>query len=230
MPALKEAEAAKMVENAFRDINIAFVNELAMSFDKAGIDLVSVLEGAATKPFAFMQHLPGCGVGGHCIPVDPYYLIRYGEENGFTHKFLMAARTINNAMPGYTVKKLADALKKNHHNLKHAKVALLGISYKKNIGDVRESPAMEIKKELLERGASVRHFDPYLLELSDTDTLSQALHGADAAIIATDHEAFTHLSPQDFLREGVRIIIDGRNCLSKEAFVSEGLEYQGIGH
>ncbi len=113
MGSIKEAEAVKMVENSFRDINIAFVNELAMSFDKAGIDIVNVINGAATKPFGFMAHYPGCGVGGHCIPVDPYYLIRYGHKNGFEHRFLMTARHINNAMPHYTVKLSTETLRED---------------------------------------------------------------------------------------------------------------------
>ena len=103
MGSLKEAEAVKIVENSFRDINIAFVNELAMSFHKLGINLENVIDGAATKPFAFMPHQPGCGVGGHCIPVDPYYLIEYANGYGFDHEFLRLARNINEGMPKYTV-------------------------------------------------------------------------------------------------------------------------------
>lgn len=229
MQTLKEAEAVKMVENAFRDINIAFVNELAMSFDKAGIDLISVIRGASTKPFAFMPHLPGCGVGGHCIPVDPYYLIRYGHENGFTHKFLMTARSINNRMPAYTVSLLANALRRKRKQLNRATVALLGLSYKRDIGDERESPSHEIKKQLEERGAVVRAYDPYVPHGSTHDTLEDALEGADAAIIATDHSEFRALTPFHFMRGGVDIVIDGRNCLNKDDFAESGILYSGIG-
>ena len=110
MGSLKEAEAVKIVENSFRDVNIAFVNELAMSFTKLGINVKNVIDGAATKPFAFMPHYPSVGVGGHCIPVDPYYLIEYARGYGFDHEFLTLARSINNHMPEFTVGQLIEAL------------------------------------------------------------------------------------------------------------------------
>jgi nucleotide sugar dehydrogenase len=229
MPSIKEAEAVKMVENAFRDINIAFVNELAMSFDRAGIDLVSVIEGASTKPFSFMPHFPGCGVGGHCIPIDPYYLIRYGEENDFEHGFLITARQINSRMPRYAVRRLSQALREEGKTLAGSTIALLGLAYKRDISDTRESPGMEIEKDLREKGVSVRVFDPFVPHKSTADTIEEALRGADAALIATDHTLFSTLSPDDFKDAGVTIIVDGRNCLDKERFVEAGLYYKGIG-
>lgn len=228
MQSLKEAEAVKMVENAFRDINIAFVNELAMSFDKAGIDLISVIRGASTKPFAFMPHLPGCGVGGHCIPVDPYYLIRYGHDNGFVHKFLMTARSINNRMPAYTISLLSNALRRRRKQLNHSTIALLGLSYKRDISDERESPAHEIQKQLEERGTIVRTYDPYVVGSTHT-SLEEVLQDADAAVIATDHSEFRALTPFHFMRGGVDIVIDGRNCLEKDDFLESGIIYSGIG-
>lgn len=229
MRTLKEAEAVKMVENSFRDINIAFVNELAMAFSKAGIDIVNVLTGASTKPFAFMPHFPGCGVGGHCIPVDPYYLIRYGRENGFEHDFLKQARKINNGMPGYLVNELKQALKERKRPLKNAQIALLGLAYKKDIGDLRESPALHIRELLEKAGAKVRVYDPYVQEQSTVDTLSQAMDGADAVLIATDHTEFRNLSPGAFDQHGVDLVVDGRNCLPREAFEDTGITYRGIG-
>ncbi|HEY0964788.1 MAG TPA: nucleotide sugar dehydrogenase, partial [Candidatus Paceibacterota bacterium] len=160
MGSLKEAEAVKMVENAFRDVNIAFVNELAMAFDREGIDVVNVINGAATKPFGFMAHYPGCGVGGHCIPVDPYYLIEYGRKHGFTHHLLMSARTTNNHMPHYTIKLLREAMYFGECDMGNTPVTLLGLSYKRGIGDMRESPAIEINDLLVQEGAKVRTFDP----------------------------------------------------------------------
>jgi len=148
MGSLKEAEAVKIVENSFRDINIAFVNELAMSFTKLGIDVVNVIDGAATKPFAFMAHYPGAGVGGHCIPVDPYYLIEYAKQNGFNHKFLAVAREINNAMPQFVIDQLKESFLDIGKKIEDSKVTVLGLSYKANVGDVRESPAIEIIKLL----------------------------------------------------------------------------------
>jgi len=237
MKNIKEAEAVKMVENSFRDINIAFVNELAMAFDKAGIDIVNVIRGASSKPFAFMPHFPGCGVGGHCIPVDPYYLIRYGQENGFEHRFLMTARRINSGMPIYAVQMLDDMLRsrsgkfdrRRKSSLRGVQVALLGLAYKRDVPDLRESPALIIKKELEKRGADVRTYDPYAVGASSEKTLEDALVGADAALIATDHTLFRTLSPQSFEKYGVGVVVDGRNCLDKESFLGTGIAYRGIG-
>jgi nucleotide sugar dehydrogenase len=229
MASVREAEAVKMTENCFRDINIAFVNELAMSFSKLGIDVTHVLDGAATKPFGFMRHAPGAGVGGHCIPVDPYYLIRYAKQNGFSHEFLSLARTINNGMPAFTVKLLDDELGKAHLSLSGASVALLGLSYKPDISDLRESPSFEIADLLAEQGVSVRTFDPYAPTRSNMPSLDAALDGADAAVVATAHQTFSNLPPQKFLAAGVRIVIDGRNCLPKEEYMAHGVSYRGIG-
>ena len=224
MGSIKEAEAVKMVENAFRDINIAFVNELALSFDRAGI----VIEAAKTKPFGFMPFYPGCGVGGHCIPVDPYYLIRYGRENGFEHKFLITARRINSQMPIYVVHLLERALKAKKKKPAGSTVALLGLAYKRGVPDMRESPAQAIHDALVRRGVAVRTFDPYVPSTT-AKTLEQALEGADAAIIATDHDEFTSLSPEMLLRHGVDILVDGRNCLNKDLFEHSGVLYRGVG-
>lgn len=229
MSTIKEAEAVKMVENAFRDINIAFVNELAMSFDRAGIDIVNVIRGASTKPFGFLAHYPGCGVGGHCIPVDPYYLIRYGRENGFEHRFLITARRINDGMPYFTVRLLEKSLREKRKKLSGARIALLGISYKADIPDMRESPALVIRDLLKKEGADVRIFDPYVRHESTARSLTDALEGADAAVLATDHSDFKKLAPQDLLNAGVHVLVDGRNCLDKVAFKGSGVTYRGIG-
>src|SRR3989338_4923376 len=144
MGSVKEAEAVKIVENSFRDINIAFVNELAMSFATMGIDVTNVLQGASTKPFAFMAHDPGCGVGGHCIPVDPYYLIDTAKQNGFLHRFLSLSRSINAGMPKYAADLLTEGLRELNIPVKGTKTALLGLAYKPDIDDDRESPSYEI--------------------------------------------------------------------------------------
>lgn len=229
MHSLKEAEAVKMVENAFRDVNIAFVNELAMAFDRAGIDLVNVINGASSKPFSFMPHFPGAGVGGHCIPVDPYYLIRYGERNGFVHKFLITAREINNRMPHYTVTILSQALRRRRKQLRGATIALLGLAYKKDIGDERESPAHVIRDVVKRRGAKLRIYDPHVPDGSTHHSLKETLQGADAVIIATDHAEFRTLTPYHFMQSGVDVVVDGRNCLRKEDFAMSGIIYSGIG-
>lgn len=229
METIREAEAVKMVENCFRDVNIAFVNELAMSFNKLGIDVMHVIEGASTKPFSFMPHFPGCGVGGHCIPVDPYYLIRYAKQNGFSHDILSLARSINEHMPTFAIELLEQSLGERNQALSSSTVALLGLSYKSNISDMRESPALEIRELLSERGVTIQSFDPFALEQSTVSSLEEALHGADAALIATAHNEFKALTPDTFLANQVRVVVDGRNCLQKEAFLEAGITYRGIG-
>ena len=224
MSSLKTTEATKIVENIFRDVNIAYVNELAQSFDKLGIDVHEVINGASNKPFSFMAHYPGCGVGGHCIAVDPYYLIDYAEKNGFDHKLLKVARNINNGMPAYTVKKLVDGLRNLGINIKGAKIGLLGLSYKANIGDMRESPALEIRKELLELGAEVFCCDPYCN--GDAPALIEdILKNCVGVILATNHKQFLNLKEWG----NVKIVIDGRNCLDKPNIESQGIIYDGIG-
>lgn len=229
MRSLKEAEAVKIVENTFRDINIAFVNELAMSFDKLGIDVVNVIDAASTKPFAFMPHYPSCGVGGHCIPVDPYYLIAEGRRNGFEHEFLSLARSINNRMPVFTVDLLERALQERGIALAGSRIAVLGLAYKGGIDDMRESPSHSIIAEIRTRNAKPIAYDPFVLHASDVQTLEEALAGAHGAIVATPHGVFKELTPALFRKSGVQVVIDGKNCLSKETFLDAGIAYRGIG-
>lgn len=229
MPSLKTAEATKIIENTFRDINIAFVNELAKSFDVLDIDLKTVIDAAANKPFAFMAHYPSCGVGGHCIPVDPYYLIERAKQSGFDHKFLKLAREINNSMPGYTIGLLADELNEFAKAIKGTKIALLGLSYKANVGDIRQSPSLVMRKELYDKGAVLTVFDPHFPDRSNVDSLDEALEGVMAVLIATDHNEFKSLTPKYFQSKGVKVVIDGKNCLDKAAFENSGIAYKGIG-
>jgi len=215
MKTLKEAEAVKVVENSFRDINIAFVNELAMSFKKLGIDVNNVINGAATKPFAFMAHYPGIGVGGHCIPVDPYYLIEYARSNGFEHNFLKLARNINESMPIYSVDLLEQGLiEKLKKPLSKVTVCVLGLSYKPNVGDDRESPAYSVISALESRGAKVITYDPYFPEKSTEQSLEEALRSAEAAILVTSHDEFRSIKPSKM--GSVKVFLDGRNILKNE--------------
>lgn len=240
MQSLKEAEAVKVVENSFRDINIAFVNELAMSFTRLNIDVVNVIEGASTKPFSFMPHFPGVGVGGHCIPVDPYYLIEYARKNGFTHTFLSTARTINSNMPQFTVERLQDALETTGKQLTKAHILVLGLSYKPDVGDLRESPALKVIDILQAAGARVRAYDPYIHHVagihtigSDAETLETTLSGVlsniDAILLATAHNTFHQLTAKLFADQGVRVVVDGRNFFDKAEMLSQGIVYRGIG-
>lgn len=250
MGSLKEAEAVKVVENSFRDVNIAFVNELAMSFTKLGINVVNVIDGAATKPFSFMPHYPGAGVGGHCIPVDPYYLIEYAKRNGFNHTFLSAARGINRGMPAFTVDLLESELAELGMKIKGSKIAVLGLSYKPNVGDLRESPSIVILSQLEARGANIAVHDPYFTGYKDYQTSfnprrdpamfesakdmdASDLYGlfldADAVLIATAHRQYKDLSADDFSQAGVKVVIDGRNILDKDSFEATPVRYRGIG-
>jgi nucleotide sugar dehydrogenase len=229
MKSIREAEAVKIVENSFRDINIAFVNELAKSFDKLDIDVKDVILGAATKPFAFMPHFPSCGVGGHCIPVDPYYLIERAKKSGFDHKFLKIAREINNSMPSYTVEAMQDALNEICLPMKGTRIGVLGISYKANVDDMRESPTFKILTLLNEHGVKYETFDPHIIKRSSLKTLDAILKKVDAIIIATDHKEFKEIDPKIFKQHKIKVIIDGKNCLDKDAIKKLGIIYKGIG-
>jgi len=229
MKSIREAEAVKIVENSFRDINIAFVNELAKSFDKLDIDVKDVILGAATKPFAFMPHFPSCGVGGHCIPVDPYYLIERAKLSGFDHRFLRIAREINNSMPDYTVELLKNALNEIKIPMNGAKVGVLGIAYKANVDDVRESPAKKIIKLLEEHKTAFKVFDPHIPEKSTVKNLVELLKYSEALILVTDHDEFKSLDPKILKKFKIKVMIDGKNCLDKEAIKSSGIIYKGIG-
>jgi len=230
MKSIREAEAVKIVENSFRDINIAFVNELAQSFDRLDIDIKDVIDGAATKPFAFMPHYPACGIGGHCIPVDPYYLIEHAHKKvGFNHVFMRRARAINNYMPLYTVEKLQDALNEKKLPMNGTTVAVLGLAYKANVDDMRESPSLKIIEHLEKYHANVITFDPYVPEHSTEKSLDDALTKADAVIVATNHKDFIEMDLNKLKENNIKVLIDGKNCLSKEAVEKQEATYSGIG-
>lgn len=228
MKSIKEAEATKTIENAFRDINIAFANEIAKSFDQLGIDVVDVIKGASSK-FSFMPHWPGCGVGGHCIPVDPYYLIQKAESVGFSHDFLKLARSINNEMPQYAVKLLKDKLDELSLPLKGTAVGVLGLAYKADIDDTRESPSFKIIEALKRAKADVITFDPYVPQLSSEKSLDDILRKSTAIIVATNHREFTALKGKALKDKKVKVVIDGKNCLNKEDIEKHKIIYKGIG-
>lgn len=230
MKHIREAEAVKILENSFRNINIAFVNEIARSFDKMEIDVKDVIEGAATKPFAFMKHFPSCGVGGHCIPVDPHYLVERAKESGFNHRFLKLAIEMNDSMPEYSVERMQDALNENGMAMKGSTIGVLGLAYKANVDDLRESPALEIVEILKEHFCKVETFDPHVKRLSTSKTLETLLKKSDAIFIATDHREFKEMiTPALLKKNNIKVIVDGKNCLDKEAFKKAGIIYKGIG-
>ena len=230
LSSVESAEAVKVVENTFRDVNIAFVNELAKSFDRMRIDLSEVIRGASTKPFGYMPFYPGPGVGGHCIAQDPYYLIASAKKAGFEHSFLKLAREINNSMPAHVVNLIEDVLTGLGVGVKGAKICLLGLSYKPEIDDTRESPALKIAELLRAKGVVLKAFDPFVEGKSNAGSLEEAVKGADVVVLATHHKQFLEKLTASYLKgEGVRAVVDARNALDAKAIVSKGIVYKGIG-
>jgi UDP-N-acetyl-D-glucosamine dehydrogenase len=212
------AEMVKLLENTFRSVNIGLVNEMCLMCDRMGIDVWEVIEAAATKPFGFLKFLPGPGLGGHCIPIDPFYLSWKAKMAGFEPRFIELAGQINASMPDYVVAKVADALNESRKSLKGSKVLILGVAYKANVNDTRESPAIDIMRELGAKGAKVSFADPHVREIRVDGTLMRAsrlspkiLKSNDCAVIVADHAAFDY----GMIVRGSRAIVDTRNALRK---------------
>jgi UDP-N-acetyl-D-glucosamine dehydrogenase len=193
------AEMTKVFENVFRNVNIALVNELTLLCEKMGINVWEVIDAAATKPFGYMAFYPGPGIGGHCIPLDPYYLANKAREYDFHTRFIELAADINEHMPYYVVSRISDAINSKGKSLHGAKVLVLGVAYKKDVDDVRESPSLKLIKLLLEKGAKVSYNDPYVKKvqiLNDTLTsmelTDKQLASADCVVIATDHSCYDY--------------------------------------
>ncbi len=191
------AEMVKLLENTFRAVNIALVNEVAIMCDKLGIDVWEVIEAAATKPYGFMKFTPGPGVGGHCIPLDPFYLSWKMKTLNYNARFIQLAGEINSDMPRYWVEKAVDALNGAGKPMKGSRVLVLGVAYKKDIDDLRESPALDIIELLRVKGADVRYHDPYVPiishnghDLTSEPALDAALDAADCVVIVTDHTVY----------------------------------------
>jgi UDP-N-acetyl-D-glucosamine dehydrogenase len=213
------AEAAKILENVFRAVNVALVNELKVVFDRMGIDVWEVIEAAKTKPFGFMPFYPGPGLGGHCIPLDPFYLTWKAAEHGVWARFIELAGEINTAMPRYVVQKTVEALNARGRSVRGARVLVLGLSYKPDIGDDRESPSYEILAGLRELGAEIAYCDPFLpfagktrrhdLGLASVACAPGVFAQFDAVVVSTAHAAFRDPA----LWDGVRLVVDSRNLV-----------------
>ena len=199
---LRTAEMTKLLENIHRAINIGLVNEMKIVADRMGIDIHEVIDAAATKPFGFVPYYPGPGLGGHCIPIDPFYLTWKALEYGVDTRFIRLAGEVNSRMPEWVVDKTAAALNQHGKALKGSKVLVLGIAYKKNVDDTRESPAVEIMELLRERGAEVAYSDPFVpkfprmrehsFDLASMALSAESLKGFDVVLLATDHDAFDY--------------------------------------
>jgi UDP-N-acetyl-D-glucosamine dehydrogenase len=208
------AEMTKLLENTFRAVNIGLVNEIAIICEKLSIDVWEVIDAAATKPFGFMRFLPGPGLGGHCIPVDPHYLSWKLKTLDYTARFIELAAEINSSMPHYVVNKISDALNEQRRSFNGATVLVLGIAYKRNVGDVRESPAIDIIQDLLARKAVVLYNDEYVPSLAVRGTTlhsqplsSGLLKAADCVVIVTDHSYYDVA----WIISEARCIVDTRN-------------------
>lgn len=224
------AEAVKLTENIFRAVNIALVNEMKVLYDAMGIDIWEVIEAAKTKPFGYMPFYPGPGLGGHCIPIDPFYLTWKAREFELSTKFIELAGEINTAMPAYVVGRLADALdQKAGKALSRSRVLVIGLAYKKNVPDVRESPSFKLIEIIEKRGAEVAFHDPFVPEIPPTREhaelkgrrsvalTAEAVAAFDAVVIATDHDEVDYRG----LAAWAKLIVDTRNVMARHQLTAE---------
>ncbi|WP_020468972.1 nucleotide sugar dehydrogenase [Zavarzinella formosa] len=222
------AEACKILENTYRAVNIALVNEMKILYDRMGIDVWEVIDAAKTKPFGFQAFYPGPGLGGHCIPIDPFYLTWVARQYGLSTRFIELAGEVNMSMPGYVAGKVADALNEHGKPVKGSKIAILGMAYKKDVDDPRESPGFELMDLLLNKGASVSYNDPHIptlpkmrhwphLKMSSSSLTTEYLAGQDCVLIATEHSAYDW----GMIAKNSRLIVDTRNALKN---IKEGRE------
>lgn len=220
---LETAEMTKLLENIHRAVNIGLVNEMKVVTDKMGIDIHEVIDAAATKPFGFVPYRPGPGLGGHCIPIDPFYLTWKARGYGVHTRFIELAGEVNSAMPDFVISKVNDALNDHGLSMKGSKVLLLGIAYKKNVDDMRESPSLEIIEKLQEKGAIVSYSDPYIphmpktrkynFSLSSEELNSDNLSKYDCVILATDHDDFDYA----LIAKSSKILIDTRGKIKENS-------------
>ncbi len=212
------AELVKLLENTFRSVNIGLVNEMAIVCDKLGVDVWEVIEAAATKPFGFMKFLPGPGLGGHCIPIDPHYLAWKMRGLNYKTRFIDLAGEINSEMPMFWVRKLMESLNESGKAIRGAKVLVLGVAYKKDIDDLRESPALDILVLLHQYGADVSYHDPYVATFSEgghdyksVPLTAEGLAAADVVMIVTDHAAIDW----PLVKRSAKLVVDTRHTLAK---------------
>lgn len=213
----KAAELTKLLENIHRAVNIGLVNEMKIVADKMGIDIHEVIDAATTKPFGFVPYYPGPGLGGHCIPIDPFYLTWKAREYGVNTRFIELAGEVNSHMPDYVIGKTVLALNGNGRSIKGSKVLILGISYKKNVDDMRESPSVEVMDRLHKLGADIAYSDPHVavfphipghhcFNLSSTPITAETLAGFDCVVLTTDHDKFDY----PLIAEHAKLIVDTR--------------------
>ncbi len=230
MRTIRDAEAVKAMENTVRDVNIAFVNELAKISDVLELDVVDIIDGMATKPFGKGPFYPGVGVGGHCIAVDPEWLKAASKRAGYMPEIIQLARMTNNGMPAYTVSLLQDLLNERGYPLKGTRIAVFGVAYKKDIDDPRESPFYDLRNLLLKKGAQLNIFDSWVTSENTVNSIDECLDGAKAIVIVTEHsDVIEKLSVIELADSEIEVVVDGRNCLDGEAIRDQNVLYRGIG-
>jgi nucleotide sugar dehydrogenase len=233
MSSIEAAEATKLLENIFRDVNIALVNELAKIFPKFGLDVFEIINAAKTKPFAYMPHYPGAGVGGECIPVDTWYLISQAEKLGIDSKLMKTARMVNDSMPEYVIELLEEELKKVNKKIDSSKVSVLGLCYKKNIPDIRLSPTFPLLEKLATKNVETIICDPVYEGIKSPINLtpiSEAFKDSDVIILMTDHDDFKKIDFVKIKNEmKSHIIIDGRNLFKDKKLKELGFAYRVVG-
>jgi UDP-N-acetyl-D-glucosamine dehydrogenase len=207
------AEMVKLLENTFRAVNIGLVNEIALMCHRMKIDVWEVIDAAGTKPFGFMPFYPGPGLGGHCIPIDPFYLSWKARQSGFECRFIELAGHVNGAMPEFVIDRVTDALNSARKSINGSRIHLLGVAYKKDVGDVRESPALDILELLHRRGAKLSYSDPFVPSLKVGELSLEAVDplkaNADCGVICTNHSSFDY----DKIIERFPLVVDTRNAL-----------------
>jgi UDP-N-acetyl-D-glucosamine dehydrogenase len=217
------AEMTKLLENIHRSVNIGLVNEMKIVADKMGIDIHEVIHAAATKPFGFVPYLPGPGIGGHCIPIDPFYLTWKAREYGIHTRFIELAGEVNSYMPHWVVKKISDGLNDHGKPIKDSRILILGIAYKKNVDDMRESPSLAVMEELQSKGAKLEYSDPHVpkmpplrkhdFRLSSVELSPEVVSEYDCVVLCTAHKAF----PYEMILENARLVVDTRGAFHKES-------------
>ena len=219
----RAAEMTKLLENIHRAVNIGLVNEMKIVADKMGIDIYEVIDAAATKPFGFVPYYPGPGLGGHCIPIDPFYLTWKAREYGINTRFIELAGEVNSAMPEYVVSKVIQGLNEHKKSINGSRVLVLGIAYKKNVDDMRESPSVEIMEQMQHHGAIVEYSDPYVpvfpkmrrysFDLNSVDLTADAIAVYDCIVIGTNHDAFDY----GMIKQHAKLVVDTRGVYRGES-------------
>ncbi len=216
MSSTRAAEMTKLLENIHRAVNIGLVNEMKIIADRMDLDILEIIDAAATKPFGFVRYQPGPGLGGHCIPIDPFYLTWKARECGINTRFIELAGEINSAMPAWVVQKVVRALNDVAKPVRGSRIMVLGVAYKKNVNDSRETPAAEILSQLMELGAEVSYSDPFVpvfpamrkhdLDLTSLEITAEMLREQDCVILVTDHDAFDY----ELIGRNAPLVVDTR--------------------